>query len=459
MKFILSARNDRFTKLIDRVRLFSIGFIRHVFGEKIGDFNGLFLKLIIIIVLFRFLYYSTMPSFITAGDSQTYIDYSFQDMLRLKFTNMRTPIYPLIIRLCSYISPINYLHMVALLQCLCSLISLILFWKIIRLFSDSKRICTVFMLLYGCNPQIFAWDKAILTESLAISGTVLFLYLIILYLHKPAQRYGVLISVLLFFLTLLRPSFMLFMFYYIIFLGTRFILITEQRKFIVLPFVASAFTIMLISIYSFLFEKQWGLFSITSVMPQQLLYVSIKEGFYSAGSNDAIVKDIHTLLSVGGDGETVSSVTQLWPIIDHYGIKTIQEFAINSFINCPKEYAKYIIDTIFTHGKGFFSMGYIFGEQRKFSSIVGRIYSNSMILTGSVFSIVRLSHAYVFTISEFILWIRHRKNHVLSWIHFGLWVFMLSIILSTFILTNAAFDRTMVHIIPFVYVSILLLFI
>lgn len=40
------------------------------------------------------------------------------------------------------------------------------------------------------------------------------------------------------------------------------------------------------------------------------------------------------------------------------------------------------------------------------------------------------------------------------WIHLGLAVFMLAIPVSTYIATCAEYDRTMIHVVPFVYISV-----
>lgn len=406
------------------------------------------------VLLVRILYYSIMPSIIWAPDSYGYVNFSFRDLLSLNFTSERTPVYPAIIRSCWYVmkKQEGYLKAVVLFQMAASFIAVVYLYKSLRLIEIRKRLAILLTFLYGCNPQIFSWDKVILTESLAISGTVIFIYNIIKYLKDPLAKTGCFLAVFSLILVFHRPTFLLLLFCYFLFLVVYRFYLKRNKDIVNIPLLVSGACILVVMVYSSFYYKAYGLFSITSVMPRQLLYVCAEQGFYQSGSNESLINDISCLLS--GDEKPYPSLTEIEELVKKYGLKESQEFAIKCFLKEPVSYLNYLIKTLLNEGMQVFTNGrgeYLDTWER-------RGYGQVAMFLGSLFSFVTLGHIYIITminLGGFLIgWFKYKK---ILWVYLGIGVLLTGIIVTTFTGTNASFTRTMVHVLPFFYLSLSLL--
>lgn len=120
-----------------------------------------------------------------APDSYSYINYG-------KIGGMRTPLYPLMIRICHIIAgEEHYIFVIAMIQIMFSLIAVYFLWKIFNMITDRYILNAIIVILYGCNTGICTYDVLILTESLAISVSVLFLYSIVKYVKTVNYSNGI----------------------------------------------------------------------------------------------------------------------------------------------------------------------------------------------------------------------------------------------------------------------------
>ena len=71
----------------------------------------------------------------------------------------------------------------------------------------TKKTADIVTLLYGCFPEIFTYNRVILTESLSISLLVMYFCLIIKYISEPTNKKTILIGAYTLLLIMLRPSF------------------------------------------------------------------------------------------------------------------------------------------------------------------------------------------------------------------------------------------------------------
>ena len=109
-------------------------------------------------------------------DTTSYID-AWTSLQHGHLDSLRTPVYPVFLHALSIIfGQQHYLFIAICVQHLIFLVSLFFFYKLLTYFCGSKRMLFWLSLIYGCFPAISSWNNCILTESLAISGTVFLLY-------------------------------------------------------------------------------------------------------------------------------------------------------------------------------------------------------------------------------------------------------------------------------------------
>lgn len=157
------------------------------------------------VVLYAFIYHYIKGSFIFP-DTQTYFN-AFDSLLGGRIDMYRTPVYPLFVGTISYIlgNPYNYIA-ILLLQTAIFLISVHYFYRLASMLK-SERIAYWITFIYGVVPIIPSWTPIVLTEPLAISGSIFYLYFTISAV-KTGETGKVWLSTLwMLLLVLLRPSF------------------------------------------------------------------------------------------------------------------------------------------------------------------------------------------------------------------------------------------------------------
>jgi hypothetical protein len=163
--------------------------------------NVLLACILLISLLVRYLYGFYSPNFIIVPDSVDYWNFSQKILapggLSWIINPYRSPIYPIFLGVTRILFHTTTLEaaapFIAIFQTIIGLCSLVLVYKI------SNNLLLTFLL--GINPLLLAWERAVLTESLAIFWVLLFVYVCL----QPKKNF-----VLLFFLSLigylLRPA-------------------------------------------------------------------------------------------------------------------------------------------------------------------------------------------------------------------------------------------------------------
>ena len=182
----------------------------------------------------------------------------------------RTPVYPLICKICLILSQDYGLWLVVAVQTIMFLVSVVAMHKACCLLAkDSPLLRFIAEACYSCNSAVSLWIFHILTESLSISIVVLLSYLIILVLKGVAQfRHGIYLSVLFLTMLFLKP-------YFICFAPAVLIAIfLAYRKGTTSARIAFAIGVILnvgaYLTYCHQYEKKYGIFATTCVGVQNL---------------------------------------------------------------------------------------------------------------------------------------------------------------------------------------------
>ena len=388
------------------------------------------------------LYFKMYTTAVIFNDSIGYIWNDFLKIFQGELSG-RTPFYPFIIKLSQKIFQTDYLRFVCIIQNIMWFIAIIYLYKLLSLLIKNKKLVMFFTILYALCPAIIDWNNVILTESIALSGTIIVIYYIVKYLKEPKVTTGAVAIILSFILTFHRPTAIIYVLILEIFWIMRFILDRKNIKKDLICFSISTFTILLIVIYAIVFHKTYGIYSISDAVPRQHLVVCIDEGFYKNSDNEQYIKEIEQAFINNPD----SSWSRMREVLNKHTLKETQDFTKECFSKSLPQYINYFIRLN------------IENLSVKFSNYSFKIVNSKFQLLSSalmkLFEFVTFAHSYLAILIEFILlvylWIKDKK---VPWIHFGLFAFPLIIIVSSFVGTNSEFMRTALCAVPFTYISL-----
>ena len=209
-------------------------------------------------------------------------------------------------------------------------------------------------------------------------------------------------------------------------------------------------SIVMIGIYSVIFYQTHQIYSISDPTIRQDLFICIDQGFYQASNNKEFIYDIENRKKEVEKTTNLTGNRKIWAIEEtiqeKYGNKKVQELTAYCKRMMKDEYVRYLINLV-----------------KKSATITYCGYSNllpncnSMVLDVQIFlfNIVNFSYVYIMILIEFIVfvykWIKEKR---IPWIHAGIFGFSLTIMISSFVGTNAEYMRTSIGVVPFFYMSL-----
>lgn len=410
------------------------------------DKKSLLLPTLAIIVIIQVIFYKQGIAYAIYGDTPEYeTQYSLEDIMNFRMQG-RVPIYPLIIKIFKLIfGDTLWRQFICLFQIIVSFISLIYLYKILRLLLNWEPLVLLIVFLYSINTAIIGWNNSILTESLALSLTVIFCYLIINYIKRTRLIYGILTILTMFFMVFLRPSFVGFVPLLCIFFLLRLFINKEKRSIELKSLLCSISLGIFVFVYSLCFYKQFGVFTLAQASIRQNLYICISEGFYKNSGNEQFIKDVDESLK-----EYPITWNAMLQVLEKYGNSDSSNLVKESRKNSLKEYLKYILKIIINNSDEYFGSYYI-AYINDVPNIICKFLNS--------FRIINFTDIYILIIIESSITLYYLfKYHKVNWLHLGLFASMFLIVFTTFIGTNAEFMRTAICVLPFAYVSLGLVF-
>lgn len=397
--------------------------------------------LFLAIALVRMIYIFFYNGPIVYPDSESYINYVFTPLFRLDFSEAgRTPVYPAILRICEKLFGTDGgLVAVTILQMIISYISVIFVYKTIRLFTDCNKIVFLVTFMYGSSSMVFGWDNLILTESLALSGTVFFIYVTIQYIKTNTVRFGVIAEILLLILTFLRPSFLPYNMIFTVFLIIRILLKKIDTWKVML---GCLFNWSVILGYSALFYSAFGIFTISDPMPRQLMDICIERGYYQNYEDKQFVKMIEDSMKTEEDNIAWKTMEK---VMEYYGHKETQAIAVECIRNNMRQY---IVDELEV------ALDILASDWGSYSTYRSEGYP-IIDLTDKIFNNIKPVHSILLgtgllisAIAELII-----KKRI-CWIAGGLGTFIVAVFVFSIIATCGEFIRTMICIVPMTYLAL-----
>ncbi len=402
--------------------------------------KSLLLPTLFIIAIIRIMFYEQITIYTIFNDSLDYQNYQFSLLFSGELQD-RTPVYPLLIKIFMFICNDFWREFICIAQMIISFVSLIYLYKTLKLIIKWEFLACVITFLYGVSIAVIGWDTALLTESLALSSTILFCYFMISYIKTRKLQYGIYSVILIFVMTFLRPSFIGFVAIVFAFFLVKSIIDKENRKKDIICLAVSGISILMILIYCIIFYIQHDIFSITKASVRQNLYVCMEQGFYKNSKDEQFIKDVE---------ETIPQYDTMWgavrKILADYGNERIQDLVSVSRKESMNEYIEYVINLINTHSNAYFDSYYT-----RLIDDTTNIQYNFI----NSFMFLKFSTVYLILIIEAVIsiykWIKNKKP---SWIDLGLFGFITATLVISFIGTNSEFMRTAICVVPFSYIAI-----
>ena len=306
--------------------------MKNKFMSKIRN-NIDIIFIILVVILIRGIIYSPYQNYSVYPDTETYIDYE-ANLFKGEVDELRTPVYPTVLKLISVFGKnIDSIYInTTIFQEILSIISIIVLYVTLKKTFKNKAASYVAIILYGCFPVIFTYNRIILTESLSISIFVMYFCLIIRYLAEPTTKKTVYIGLITMFLIFLRPSFLFLIVELAIIFTLIFFCQKENRKQVIIG--AGAIVCIVISIvgYSYLNKINNGVFGISSVTQINQIDIIIQMNIYDTGDprDEEIIGIINQRLD-GYDAEW-NSETKI-KIMEQYSPDEIGEYLSRCFKN------------------------------------------------------------------------------------------------------------------------------
>jgi hypothetical protein len=293
-------------------------------------------------------------------DTETYLQAKDMLLQNGEFDHFRTPLYPLFLAITHY----PFIALVA--QNIIFLFSVRFLYKTLKMITDSLRLVFIFSLIYVIHPTFIFYNYQLLSESLSISLSAIYIYFLISYLKNGKTSHCWIFHFIMLLLIFIKPVF-------VFLLGISFGLLIYLFLFkrisfrpLILFVIAFLVQVSIVGGYMSIMDKKYGVFSISSVSDANFYWMLEEAGLL----------DFSTLPDEEAKKPDYYSVDRLRYIAGEYGWKEVHSIVRK---NLQKSYKTFLFGkstsqirainftTAFTHtsGKSFWkilsmSLGFTF---------------------------------------------------------------------------------------------------
>lgn len=404
---------------------------------------GLFRIIVIgLIVLFRLSYYLNAEFGQIYWDTGAFVDYQIT-------AGLKTPGYPLLIDIFQLLLGERYAIGVIFVQIIVSCISVYYVYKCFCYVTKNERLSLFGTLLYGCSSGIYCWDMILLSESLSISLTVFFLYYALSWIQSFQKKDAILLFLTCFLSFLIKNALFVYGIACLILIGFIFLFKKEERKH--LPFPSMLFGILMLFFlgYATFTYVTTGVFHVSCLQARHDLAISLQSNLYKNYPDKELVAKIEKIY-VGNNYSIEYDTTD--EVLALFGDTFIEQnknaLAFNK-VCLSSDRITYLKNRIYT---AYGVMNNTFNEG------YGHYVDRSLVLKGIcflgsiLFNFLKIGHIYVCLLLGAIVFCKEwmqRKQIPLDML--GLVGGILTIVVSVFVGTYGEFSRTLIYVLPFVY--------
>lgn len=294
--------------------------------------------ILLISAIMRIVYYHILLT-TQAVDTASYVNYH-ANILQGETDALRTPVYPYFIKFIGLFGNQNLYENVVKVQMLLSFLSIIVLYKTGQLVLKNKWVIFAASLTYAGMLPVINFDKLVLTESLSVSCSLIFVYLLASYLKRATSAKAWILTLYVFIAIMLRPSFVYLLPFVIAFWILRWAFFRNERKLCLSGFAASGILILLVLGYSGLNERNVGFNGISVVSNNNEMAVIVSAGIYKNGNDPEISAAItsNILLGQRNPGKHIPEIN----IMKVFAPDRVHTFIANCIKNEPGTYAKHL---------------------------------------------------------------------------------------------------------------------
>ena len=218
----------------------------------------------------------------TSPDTPSYIS-AYDTFVNGHLDSFRTPVYPFILGWMKFIFGENaFLFATIVFQHILFLLSIWFFYQVANELGVSRKANFWLTLFYGCFPYLNTWGNRIITESIAISLSVVLLYFFIILIQNKKTIAKMMWSGFGFFIILglllfHRPIFIYFLPVFLLIFGLKSMW-RDGRKSAIVGLVASVLATICMLVYMSEFKQEYGVFATSRVSYQNNYANAHKEG-------------------------------------------------------------------------------------------------------------------------------------------------------------------------------------
>lgn len=428
-----------------------------------------------LVALLRCIFYLNTQAVLLTPDSYEFMNVSLENIFRGHLDMRRVPIYPIILQtirrlytiILGEVQGVGWIRAVVIFQILCSFGAIILFRRSLQLIISNKKIADICTLFYGCTPIIMGYDKVILTESLSLTGTVCFLYLMVLYLHDKTLKKGLQACVLAGTLPFLRPTFLIYPIILIVFFLWRFIIYCDERKIIMQCGKILTVFSLIILIYAGRMYTLYGEITLSCTLSQQNVILTIWNGLWEYANDD---KNQQVKEYISGCLENNPEYNLMQLGIDtgaEFGDENLKEYVKDCKKNGRKAYLSYYVKLLKDLTPVELARNAYYGMSLATNDSLVVDYSpsyypykqnnNSMLIRDSlekIFPNLAFIHVYILLIVELVAVLIGFFKKKILWLQMGLFSFVLAMLLGSIVGTYAEWGRTAITVLPFCWMMI-----
>ncbi len=286
--------------------------------------------LLLITIAVRFVCYQVIEA-----DYEYFYDtssYSYLEGYQSEFGEInafRTPVYPIFLKIVGIFGDdsVDELYAnVTAVQEIISLISVAFFYLLMRKLTKSKVTQSIATLYYGCLPSIFTYNLCILTESLAISLVVFFLYIFCCYLEKKKISQQILLAALTLIMILLRPTFLCLLIFFAIFWIFQFFIAKEERKKTGIGALSTVVVCLILGGYSWLNQVQNGFMGLSYVNIINQTDIILDMKLYGSYENNPIDDQITQIIVENYDATDAPWYVAKDKVLEQFSYETLGEY-------------------------------------------------------------------------------------------------------------------------------------
>jgi len=177
---------------------------------------------------------------------------------------LRTPVYPIILGLTKSVLGQEIMPaFISLLQNVIFVVASIYFYKLMVKVTQRKKWAQTITIVFILYQWISPYTNVLLTESLSLSGGIFMLYFAYKMYENPSIKDSITFAFWTLFLIFLRPSFIYLL--PVSLLSWVLLAFKKKKKSAIMGISASLICLLCVFSYMFLFQKEYGIFHLSSV--------------------------------------------------------------------------------------------------------------------------------------------------------------------------------------------------